>query len=75
MKEIGFNLDAPDATKEAFLKYLIKESVGVSVQTPTEKKIVAQYPKKIIPFPQQLSFRFDEDDKQNEVKIKRTHKA
>ena len=37
MKEMGFREDAPRATKEAFIKHLIKASFGVDVETPSEK--------------------------------------
>ncbi len=38
MEEMGFRKDAPDSVKEAFLKHLIKNTTGVEIQTPTEKK-------------------------------------
>jgi hypothetical protein len=37
MDELGFNKNAPDSVKEAFLKNLIRSAYGVDVQTPTEK--------------------------------------
>lgn len=74
MKDLGFNPKASDSAKEAFLKHLIKGATGHNVQTPSEKKIVAANPEKIIPFPQQLQFEFDEINKQNDVKLKVSHK-
>ncbi len=68
MKELGFNPQSSESAKEAFLKYLIKQGLGLNIQTPTEKKIVAQNPKTIIPFPQQLSFEFIEADKRKLLK-------
>ncbi len=66
MKEMGFNKDAPDSVKEAFIKHLIKASTGISVITPTEKKIIQDNPDKIVQFrsqiPSQMSFDFDEND-------------
>lgn len=56
MKELGFNPEASDSSKEAFLKFLIKKSENVHVQTPSEKKLVAENKDKIISFPEQLSF-------------------
>lgn len=75
MKELGFNADASDSAKEAFLKYLIKSATGHNVQTPTEKKLIAENPQQVILFPQQLKFDLDEDGSQQEnLKIKRSHK-
>lgn len=77
MKDLGFNAGASDSAKEAFLKHLIKSATGHSVQTPTEKKIIAENPQKIISFPQtpqQLNFDFDDENKQDIVKIKVSHK-
>ncbi len=75
MKEMGFNPQAPDSAKEAFLKYLIKQGLGVHVQTPTEKCIVAANPKKILQFPQQMTFDFDDTESQNQTKKKSNHNA
>ena len=38
MEELGFRKDAPEATKEAFIKYLIKASGGPEVEAPSDKK-------------------------------------
>ena len=73
MKEMGFNPDASDSAKEAFLKYLIKQDTGLHVQTPTEKSIVAANPQKIILFPQQLAFEFEENEKSKHPKKKRSY--
>ena len=62
MKEMGFNKDAPDSVKEAFIKHLIKASTGVDVITPTEKKIIQDNPDKIVQFPKQMSFNFTDTD-------------
>jgi uncharacterized protein YihD (DUF1040 family) len=48
MKEMGFNKDAPDSAKEAFIKHLIKAATGHDVVTPTEKKIIQENPDKIV---------------------------
>lgn len=61
MKDMGFNLNAPDSAKEAFIKHLIKASTGQNVITPTEKKIIQDNPDKIVSFPKQLSFNFAEE--------------
>jgi uncharacterized protein (DUF1499 family) len=74
MRDLGFNADASDSAKEAFLKHLIKSATGRNVLTPTEKKIIADNPQKIVQFPQQLQFDFDENSKQIDVKTKRSHK-
>ena len=58
MKEMGFNPNSSDSAKEAFIKYLIKQSTGVSVQTPSEKKIIQENPQKIVHFSKQLEFDF-----------------
>ncbi|MFM6926842.1 MAG: hypothetical protein ACKOX6_00165 [Bdellovibrio sp.] len=60
MAELGFNKNAPDSVKEAFIKHLIKASSGVNVVTPSEKREMAENPEKIVQFkmPQQLSFEF-----------------
>lgn len=62
MKDLGFNADGSDSVKEAFIKNLIKASTGISVLTPTEKKIIQANPDKIVQFPNQLSFEFAEDN-------------
>ena len=62
MKEMGFNPNSSDAAKEAFIKYLIKQSTGVSVQTPSEKRIIQEHPEKIIKFSKQLEFDLDDND-------------
>lgn len=63
MQELGFNKNAPDSVKEAFIKHLIKSSTGVSVPTPTEKREIAENPQRIVQLknPQQLSFDFSEE--------------
>ena len=60
MDELGFNKDASDSAKEAFIKYLIKQSTGHDVITPTEKRLIQENPQKIVSFPKQLTFDFDE---------------
>lgn len=64
MSELGFNKNAPDSVKEAFIKHLIKASTGTSVMTPSEKKVVEAHPEKILSMkiPQQLSFDFAEEN-------------
>ncbi len=63
MAELGFNKNAPDSVKEAFIKHLIKVSEGVNVVTPSEKREMAQHPEKIVQFklPEQMSFGFAEE--------------
>ncbi len=39
MAEMGFRQEASDSVKEAFIKHLIKNTTGVDVQTPTEKRV------------------------------------
>ena len=70
MKDLGFNPDASDSAKEAFVKYLIKQSTGQNVLTPTEKKIISDNPQKIVSFPKQLSFGFDEAETDSVKKAK-----
>lgn len=64
MQELGFNKNAPDSVKEAFIKHLIKASTGASVTTPSEKKEIQENPERIVQFktPQQLSFDFGEEN-------------
>ena len=38
LAELGFRKDAPQSVQEAFIKHLIKASLGVDVVTPTEKR-------------------------------------
>lgn len=65
MKDIGFTKEAPQGTKEAFIKHLIKASTGVSVETPTEKKLVENSAEKVSrlvsSLPEQLTFDFAHD--------------
>ena len=60
MQDLGFNKEGSDSAKEAFIKYLIKQSTGNDVQTPTEKRLVAENPKQVLNFPKQLAFDFDD---------------
>lgn len=56
MEEMGFREEASTSAKEAFLKNLIKQAVGVEVQTPSEKNT-----KKIEQWCEQLSFDFNQN--------------
>lgn len=60
MQELGFNKNAPDSVKEAFIKHLIKASTGASVVTPSEQREIEQNPLRVVQLknPQQLSFDF-----------------
>lgn len=64
MQELGFNKNAPDSVKEAFIKHLIKASTGVNVVTPSEKKEIEQNPMRVVQLktPHQLSFDFSEEN-------------
>jgi hypothetical protein len=64
MQELGFNKEAPDSVKEAFIKHLIKASTGVTVETPSEKKEIAANPTTVFRMntPQQLSFNFVDEE-------------
>lgn len=53
MQELGFNKNASDAAKAAFLKHLFKAATGCEVQTPTFEKINRALPAA------QLSFDLD----------------
>ncbi len=66
MQDLGFNKDSSDSAKEAFIKYLMKQSTGHDVITPTEKRIIAENPQKIVSFPKQLTFDFYDGNEQNE---------
>ena len=63
MTELGFNKNAPDSVKEAFIKHLIKASTGVNATTPSEKREIEASPERVVKFkaPQQLSFDFIEN--------------
>lgn len=77
MNELGFRADASQASKEAFLKHLLRVSEGVHVMPPTEVELVARQGSKVStlatkrkakpaePPPAQLSFDFssEKDDK------------
>ena len=62
MLELGFNKNAPDSVKEAFIKHLIKASEGINVVTPSEKREIESNPERIVPLKhaQQMSFDFIE---------------
>lgn len=68
MQDLGFNKNGSDSAKEAFIKYLIKQSTGISVQTPNEKRIVQENPQKIVTFPKQLEFDFIESENDSRKK-------
>ena len=66
MAAMGFNKNAPESVKEAFVKHLIKASTGVHVETPSEKKLASEAPdvvKRLSPaLPAQMSFDFGEGE-------------
>ena len=68
MQDLGFNKNGSDSAKEAFIKFLIKQSTGVDVQTPTEKRIIQENPQKIVSFPKQLEFNFLEEETESRKK-------
>lgn len=80
MDDLGFDPEGSTAVKEAFIKHLIKASVGTNVLTPTEKMLIKADPIKIKILPQaaapkapeQLSFDFSESA---ELKSKFSRKA
>lgn len=66
MKELGFNKDAAEGSKEAFIKHLVKASLGVNVATPGERREIEKNPDRVRPLvkakktvPEQLSFDLD----------------
>lgn len=69
MQEMGFNKNSSDSAKEAFIKYLIKQSASVNVQTPSEKKTIENSPQKIVCFPKQLEFAFNDIDIESEASV------
>lgn len=67
MKEMGFNKEAPDSVKEAFIKNLIKSATGVTVETPSEKAMARPLSKASESKPaQQLSFDFISNEKSHQ---------
>ncbi len=73
MKDMGFNTQASIGTQEAFIKYLIRQSTGTIVQTPTEKKLLEESAENVLRFPEQLRFDFDETE--NKTPHQKTGKA
>lgn len=73
MHEMGFRKEGSRATKEAFIKYLLRSAEGIHVMTPTEVEIIRQNQHKIRSFPrpervseklpEQLSFNFEDPKK------------
>lgn len=61
MEEMGFNKDAADGAKEAFVKHLLRASEGVNVATPTEKREIERSRERVVPLKRdaQLAFDFD----------------
>jgi len=57
LQELGFNKDAPDSLKEAFLRHLIKASTGVEVVRVNTGREEKNETNKI---EVQLSFPFEE---------------
>lgn len=76
MKEIGFNPNSSLSAQEAFLKYLIRQSTGSFVQTPTEKKLVEKLVSENVKIiPAQLAFAFDDEVVENpRCKKQKKHK-
>jgi len=62
MEDLGFNKNGSDSAKEAFIKYLIKQSTGHDVITPSEKRAIQDNPQKIVNFPRQLAFDFSDEE-------------
>lgn len=62
MEDLGFNKNGSDSAKEAFIKYLIKQSTGHDVITPSEKRAIQDNPQKIVSFPRQLAFDFTDEE-------------
>lgn len=58
---MGFNKNAPDSVKEAFIKHLIRTSEGVNVATPTEKKEILASGDKV-----KMIRMFDEEKRSDE---------
>lgn len=78
MKDMGFNKDAPVQTQEAFLRYLLKVTTGVTIE-PREKskketnvmsKNKSEDSKRIFPSQdyEQLSFNLDDQIDSNNKK-------
>lgn len=63
MDEMGFKPESSNSVKEAFIKHLIKNSIGVDVRTPSEDKEIQNNQNKIITLPTQLEFNFADDAK------------
>lgn len=63
MKEMGFREQALDSVKEAFVKHLIKVSMGIEIETPSEKK----HKKLKAGEPQQLNLFSDQLIKEKDV--------
>jgi hypothetical protein len=60
MQELGFNKDAPEGTKEAFVRHLIKISTGVDTAAgPAERK---EEQVRTAKKESQLSFNFPKDE-------------
>lgn len=73
MDELGFDPEGSPAVKEAFVKYLIKSTEGISVLTPTEKELIKASPTtvkalKLPPEQNQLQFDFMDYPDQRTVK-------
>lgn len=68
MEEMGFRKDASESVKEAFIKHLIRNATGISVQTPSEKRI--DNPQNLgAKEGQQLSFNFSQDHSLGNKKV------
>ncbi len=60
MKELGFNGDSSDSVKEAFIRHLIKVSVGTDI--PTRHSAKAESPKESKLSVEQMSFSFEDNE-------------
>lgn len=63
MSEMGFNKEASEGAKEAFIKHLIRASEGVSVMTPSEKREMRENPTKVRELPQPIQLSFELEDR------------
>lgn len=62
MQELGFNKEAPDSVKEAFIKHLVYASTGTRLENRQNQEPNKQLTYKYEKEPVQLSF-FDEKEK------------
>jgi hypothetical protein len=62
MQELGFNPDASQSSKEAFIRHLVKTATGVDIGPGPTERAIERPKQELFPLEEQLSFNFFQVD-------------